>query len=167
MEVDFCDEYISVSKYPLSASNAIGKIINAYEDAWNIWLYINIIQDLCDMASKISYLRFIYWDLPLSRGLRYWLKSWLWRGLLMELILISSWLSGGSLSKNYLAGQNFWIFVKINRLFFFWNLTLSYFRHLSLRKFCRYYWITCALKIILINRLLENFEIHSIKIVGF
>ena len=36
MEVDYCDEYISVSKYPLSASNAIGKIINAYEDAWNI-----------------------------------------------------------------------------------------------------------------------------------
>lgn len=37
MEVDYCDEYISVSKYPLSASNAIGKILNAYEDAWEIW----------------------------------------------------------------------------------------------------------------------------------
>ena len=37
MEVDYCDEYISVSKYPLSASNAIGKRLNAYEDAWNVW----------------------------------------------------------------------------------------------------------------------------------
>lgn len=36
MEVDYCDDYISVSKYPLSASNAIGKIINAFEDHWNI-----------------------------------------------------------------------------------------------------------------------------------
>ena len=34
MEVDFCQEYISVSKYPFSASNAIGKIINSYEDFW-------------------------------------------------------------------------------------------------------------------------------------
>jgi rRNA pseudouridine-1189 N-methylase Emg1 (Nep1/Mra1 family) len=36
MEVDYIDDSICVSKYPLSASVALGRIINAFEDLWEI-----------------------------------------------------------------------------------------------------------------------------------
>jgi rRNA pseudouridine-1189 N-methylase Emg1 (Nep1/Mra1 family) len=36
MEVDYIDDSISVSKYPLSASVALSKIINAFEDVWKV-----------------------------------------------------------------------------------------------------------------------------------
>eukprot|EP00455_Lapot_gusevi_P033247 TRINITY_DN3632_c0_g1_i1.p1 TRINITY_DN3632_c0_g1~~TRINITY_DN3632_c0_g1_i1.p1 ORF type:complete len:111 (+),score=21.23 TRINITY_DN3632_c0_g1_i1:265-597(+) len=35
-EVDWADQYIAVSNYPLSASVAIGRVMNAFESKWNI-----------------------------------------------------------------------------------------------------------------------------------
>ena len=35
-EVDWTERSISVSQYPLSASVALGRMVNAFEHAWNI-----------------------------------------------------------------------------------------------------------------------------------
>lgn len=36
MEVDYIDDAICISKYPLSASTCLGRILNAFEETWNI-----------------------------------------------------------------------------------------------------------------------------------
>ena len=35
-DVDWIEEFVSLSQYPLSASYAIGRLLNAYEDHWDI-----------------------------------------------------------------------------------------------------------------------------------
>jgi len=42
LECDYLDETIAISRYGLSAANCLSKIINAYEDYWDIfWLKFN------------------------------------------------------------------------------------------------------------------------------
>lgn len=36
MEAEYIDDAICVSKYPLSASTCLGKILNVFEDVWKI-----------------------------------------------------------------------------------------------------------------------------------
>jgi Uncharacterized conserved protein len=37
MEADYIDDSICISRYGLSAANCISKIVNAFEDHWDIF----------------------------------------------------------------------------------------------------------------------------------